>query len=162
MLDKKGLEAETKELQGFYDSVRERAKGIDNAAGKQKIMLELYDKFFATAFKKDSERLGIVYTPVEVVDFILASADVALKKEFGKGLSDKDVHILDPFTGTGTFIARLLQSDIIENKDLKRKYATNYTPTKLCYWPITLPPLTLKKYTTTAAVKIIKPLTALC
>ena len=123
LLDKKGLEAETKELQGFYDSVRERAKGIDNAAGKQKIMLELYDKFFATAFKKDSERLGIVYTPVEVVDFILASADVALKKEFGKGLSDKDVHILDPFTGTGTFIARLLQSDIIENKDLKRKYA---------------------------------------
>ena len=89
LLDKKGLEAETKELQGFYDSVRERAKGIDNAAGKQKIMLELYDKFFATAFKKDSERLGIVYTPVEVVDFILASADVALKKNLAKASAIK-------------------------------------------------------------------------
>ena len=70
-------------------TVCEKSQSIDNAAGKQKIMLELYDKFFATAFKKDSERLGIVYTPVEVVDFILASADVALKKEFGKASAIK-------------------------------------------------------------------------
>ena len=123
ILDRAGLKAETEKLSGFYESVRVRASGIDNAEGKQRIMKELYDKFFATAFKKDSQRLGIVYTPVEVVDFILASADAALRKEFGKGLANKDVHILDPFTGTGTFMARLLQSEeLIPKNQLRRKY----------------------------------------
>ena len=123
LLDQEGLQKETEPLQQFYDSVKERAGGIDNAAGKQRIMLELYEKFFSTAFKKDAQRLGIVYTPVEAVDFILASADAALSKEFGKRLSDKNIHILDPFTGTGTFIARLLQSDLLADKNLSHKYA---------------------------------------
>lgn len=70
-----------------------------------------------------AERLGIVYTPVEVVDFIIHSADVALRQEFGVGLSDEGVHILDPFTGTGTFMVRLLQSSLINAEDLARKYA---------------------------------------
>ncbi|MGI9338773.1 MAG: DEAD/DEAH box helicase [Gammaproteobacteria bacterium] len=123
LLDAAGLKAETEKLAGFYQSVRERASGIDNAEGKQRVMIELYEKFFSTAFKKDSKRLGIVYTPVQVVDFILASADAALRKEFNKGLADKNVHILDPFAGTGTFIARLLQSPhLIADADLRRKY----------------------------------------
>ena len=119
-----GLEAETGKLEKFYASVRERASGIDNAEGKQKVVLELYDKFFRTAFKKDAERLGIVYTPVEVVDFILNSTDAILKKELNCALTDRNVHVLDPFTGTGTFLTRLLQSsDLIRDKDLIRKYA---------------------------------------
>ena len=122
LFDEQGLKSETQKLDKFYDSVRERASGIDNLEGKQKIMLELYEKFFSTAFKKDSQRLGIVYTPVEAVDFILASADAVSRQEFGKGLTEKDVHILDPFTGTGTFISRLLQSDLIKDSDLERKY----------------------------------------
>ena len=122
LLDEQGLKSETQKLDKFYDSVRERASGIDNLEGKQKIMLELYEKFFSTAFKKDSQRLGIVYTPVEAVDFILASADAISRQEFGKGLTEKDIHILDPFTGTGTFISRLLQSDLIKDSDLERKY----------------------------------------
>lgn len=68
------------------------------------------------------EQLGIVYTPVEVVDFIIHSVNDVLKKEFGRSLSDKNVHILDPFTGTGTFVVRLLQSGLIDLKDLERKY----------------------------------------
>lgn len=99
-----------------------RASGIDNAAGKQKIIIELYDKFFKTAFPKMVEQLGIVYTPVEVVDFIIHSVADILEKEFGRSISDENVHILDPFTGTGTFITRLLQSGRIKPEDLKRKY----------------------------------------
>ena len=117
-----GLENETRDLEGFYESVRMRARGIDNSEGRQRVLLELYEKFFATALKKDAERLGIVYTPVEVVDFILHSANNVLQQEFGRSLSDEGVHVLDPFTGAGVFLARLLQSDLIQASDLERKY----------------------------------------
>jgi predicted helicase len=109
-------------LQRFYDSVRKRAEGIDNSEGKQRIIIELYDKFFKTAFPKMVEKLGIVYTPVEVVDFIIHSVNDILKKEFDRTISDENIHILDPFTGTGTFMVRLLQSGLIDVKDLERKY----------------------------------------
>ena len=109
-------------LQRFYESVRKRAEGIDNSEGKQRIIIELYDKFFKTAFPKMVEKLGIVYTPVEVVDFIVHSVNDVLKNEFGRSLSDENIHILDPFTGTGTFMVRLLQSGLIDLKDLERKY----------------------------------------
>ncbi len=122
LLEGESIAKETAKLEKFYASVRERAAGIDNAQGKQRIVIELYDKFFRNAFPKMAERLGIVYTPVEVVDFIIRSADVALKQEFGVGLTDEGVHVLDPFTGTGTFIVRLLQSGLIEPKDLTRKF----------------------------------------
>ena len=103
--------------------MRKRVAGMDNAAGKQRVLVELYDKFFATAFPKTVAKLGIVYTPVEIVDFILRSADEVLRAEFGQGLTDEGVHVLDPFTGTGTFLVRLLQSGLIEPHDLARKYA---------------------------------------
>jgi predicted helicase len=109
-------------LDKFYSSVTEKANSINDAEGKQKIIVELYDKFFRTAFPKVTEKLGIVYTPLEVVDFIIHSVEDILKAEFGRSMSDENVHILDPFTGTGTFITRLLQSGIIKNEDLKRKY----------------------------------------
>lgn len=124
-----GLAKEPASLQKFYESVRQKA-GIDieglepakAAEARQRIVIELYDKFFRTAFAKMSERLGIVYTPVEVVDFILKSADHALKQEFGVGLTNQGVHVLDPFTGTGTFIVRLLQGGLINNLDVERKF----------------------------------------
>ncbi|WP_270749044.1 DEAD/DEAH box helicase [Lactococcus petauri] len=106
---KYGFQKEQKELEAFYDSVRLRAEGIDNAEAKQKIIVTLYDKFFRTGFKSTTERLGIVFTPIEVVDFIVKSVDDALKKYFNKSLGSENVHILDPFTGTGTFIVRTLQ-----------------------------------------------------
>jgi len=116
--DKAGAET----LGKFYESVKMRASGIDNAEGKQRIIIELYDKFFKTAFPKLVEKLGIVYSPVEVVDFIIHSVADILKKEFGRDISDENIHILDPFTGTGTFITRLLQSGVIKSRDLARKY----------------------------------------
>ena len=117
-----GLENEVRDLERFYESVRMRARGLDNSAARQRVLMELYEKFFATALKKEAERLGIVYTPVEVVDFILNSADHVLRKEFERGLTDEGVHVLDPFTGTGIFLVRLLQSGLIQEADLERKY----------------------------------------
>ncbi|MTI38336.1 DEAD/DEAH box helicase family protein, partial [Fulvivirga lutimaris] len=121
-LEGKSVAEESETLQKFYESVRKRAEGIDNAEGKQRIIIELYDKFFKTAFPKMVEQLGIVYTPVEVVDFIIHSVNDVLKKEFGRSISDENIHVLDPFTGTGTFITRLIQSGLIDKKDLARKY----------------------------------------
>ena len=117
-----GLENETRDLERFYESVRLRARGLDNSEARQRVLMELYQKFFAIAMKKDVERLGIVYTPVEVVDFILASTALVLRDEFGRALSDEGVHVLDPFTGTGIFLVRLLQSELIRDADLARKY----------------------------------------
>ena len=120
LLNEKIDAADHKSLEAFYNSVRRRAEGIDNAESKQKIVVELYDKFFTTAFPKVKEQLGIVYTPVEVVDFIIHSVEHVLNEQFGRSLNDRGVKIIDPFTGTGTFITRLLQSGII--KDLEYKY----------------------------------------
>ena len=117
-----GLENETRDLERFYESVRMRAQGLDNSDARQHVLMELYEKFFATALKKDADRLGIVYTPVEVVDFIVNSADHVVRQEFGRGLSDEGVHVLDPFTGTGIFLVRLLQSALVLDSDLARKY----------------------------------------
>lgn len=122
VLQEQNLDKEADTLQAFYDSVKLRAAGIDNAAGKQKIVVELYDKFFRNAFPKMTERLGIVYTPVEVVDFIIHSVNHILQTEFGQTLGSKGVHIIDPFTGTGTFITRLMQSGLITPEQLPHKY----------------------------------------
>ena len=125
LLDALNTEADRKTLARFYEDVRTRVGDIQSADGKLEIIRTLYDTFFAAAFKTTVEKLGIVFTPIEVVDFILRSADGALRKHFNQRLSDRGVHILDPFTGTGTFIARLLQKDLalIRDDDLYRKYA---------------------------------------
>ena len=123
LLEEQSMVGDREILAKFYDSVKERVEGIDNAEGKQKIIVELYDKFFKTAFPKVVEKLGIVYTPIEVVDFINNSVAHVLKKEFNRNLSDENVHILDPFTGTGTFIVRLIQTGLISQDSLARKYA---------------------------------------
>ena len=117
-----GLENETRDLRGFYDSVRSRARGVNSSEGRQKVLSDLYEQFFKKALKKEADRLGIAYTPIPLVDFILHSVNDVLQKEFGRSISDEDVHVLDPFTGTGTFIVQLLQSGLIHPDDLERKY----------------------------------------
>lgn len=122
ILEKHQISKEADTLQKFYDSVKLRAQGIDSAAGKQRIILELYDKFFRNAFPRLTERLGIVYTPVEAVDFIIHSVNDLLQSEFGQTLGSDKVQILDPFTGTGTFITRLMQSGLLTKEELIQKY----------------------------------------
>ncbi|MFW2588136.1 DEAD/DEAH box helicase [Sagittula sp. SSi028] len=121
-LDQHNLSKESESLQKFYASVQRRAADVVTANGRQELILKLYDSFFKGAFPVLTQRLGIVYTPVEVVDFILHSVNDVLKAQFGQTLGSQGVHILDPFTGTGTFITRLLQSGLIAPEELERKY----------------------------------------
>ncbi|WP_273783914.1 type ISP restriction/modification enzyme, partial [Bartonella sp. AU15XJBT] len=121
-LDKTNIKQVSKELQEFYDSVKFRASGITSPQARQNLIIKLYEDFFTKAFKKTTDRLGIVYTPVEVVDFIIHSVDDVLRNEFGKSLGSRGVSILDPFTGTGTFITRLLQSNLIKPEDMEYKF----------------------------------------
>lgn len=128
-LEKAGFSKEQENLQPLYESIRMRAEGIERAEDKQKFIISLYNKFFKTAFESTTKRLGIVFTPIEVVDFIIKSVDDVMKKHFNKSLADENVHILDPFTGTGTFIVRILSylKDKIDTKeitlsDITRKY----------------------------------------
>ena len=121
-LQDRGLGKDTTILNSFYASIRNQIGDITSPAARQQLIKELYNRFFAVAFPKTVQRLGIVYTPIECVDFIIHSVESLMNREFGRSLSDENVHILDPFVGTGTFITRLLQSGIIKDKDLKRKY----------------------------------------
>ncbi|MDK4311740.1 DEAD/DEAH box helicase [Corynebacterium accolens] len=130
-LSKANLDTETESLEKFYESVRIRASEVTSASGKQQVIKELYERFFRKAFKKQAEALGIVYTPVEIVDFILRAADEVSRKHFGKGLSDEGVSILDPFAGTSTFMVRLLQSGLIKPEDMARKYANELFATEI-------------------------------
>ena len=112
----------SEKLNKFYESVKKKVDSIQTVEERQMIIKELYSKFFKLAFKSASEKLGIVYTPVEAVDFIIKAVEYGLNKHFNKSISDKDIHIIDPFTGTGTFITRLLQSGLIKDEDLEYKY----------------------------------------
>ena len=122
VLESEGMEMDTAVLDKFYTSVKNNVSNIDNLEGKQTIIKNLYEKFFKGAFPKTVEKLGIVYTPIECVDFIIHSVEDILQEEFGTSLTNENVHILDPFTGTGTFITRLLQSGLIRKEDMLRKY----------------------------------------
>ncbi|MYE26634.1 MAG: DEAD/DEAH box helicase [Chloroflexi bacterium] len=123
-LAQRGLEKETESLEDFYRDVRISAEGFDSAAEKQHLVAQLYERFFKGALPDDVfKSLGIAYTPVEVVDYIVRSVEDLLNSEFDASLGDQGVHIIDPFVGTGTFITRLLQSGIIKAEDLQRKYA---------------------------------------
>ncbi|WP_375627027.1 helicase-related protein, partial [Bartonella sp. MU37NMGALS] len=121
-LDKMNIKDEAKDLEKFYQSVKDDTEGIIETRAKQNLIIKLYEDFFTKAFKKTTDKLGIVYTPIEIVDFILHSVNDVLEQEFGQSLSSRGVSILDPFTGTGTFITRLLQSNLIKPEDMEYKF----------------------------------------
>ncbi len=119
-----GLEGETKDLKNLYESVKTEATHAKSQKSQQELIKNLYNTFFKVAFKKQSEKLGIVYTPIEVVDFILRATNGILKKHFNTDFNDKNITIFDPFTGTGSFIARLLSKEnaLISDEALKEKF----------------------------------------
>ncbi|GAA9870529.1 hypothetical protein VN0646_12960 [Helicobacter pylori] len=122
-----GLEGETKDLKNLYESVKTEALHAKSQKSQQELIKNLYNTFFKEAFRKQSEKLGIVYTPIEVVDFILRATNGILKKHFNMDFNDKNITIFDPFTGTGSFIARLLskENDLISDEALKEKFDKN-------------------------------------
>ena len=121
-LDEDGMSKDREIFARLYENVRENCRDMGDAANRQRIVNHLYENFFRIAFKKTAEKLGIVYSPVEVADFILRSVDAVLKAKFNRTLADKDIHIIEPFVGTGTFIVRLIQLGLIPRRDLIRKY----------------------------------------
>ncbi len=122
-----GLEGETKDLKNLYESVKTEAAHAKSQKSQQELIKNLYNTFFKEAFRKQSEKLGIVYTPIEVVDFILRATNGILKKHFNTDFNDSNITIFDPFTGTGSFIARLLSKEnaLISNEALKEKFQKN-------------------------------------
>ncbi|GAA8303836.1 DEAD/DEAH box helicase family protein [Helicobacter pylori] len=122
-----GLEGETKDLKNLYESVKTEAMHAKSHKSQQELIKNLYNTFFKVAFRKQSEKLGIVYTPIEVVDFILRATNGILKKHFNTDFNDKNITIFDPFTGTGSFIARLLSKEngLISDEALKEKFQKN-------------------------------------
>lgn len=121
--DNAAFAREREPLEAFYTRVTERIRGLTTVSAKQQMLVTLYDKFFSKAFPMLADQMGIVFTPVEVVDYILRSADDVLNLHFGKRLSDEGVNILEPFVGTGTFVTRLMQIGLIKPEDLTRKYS---------------------------------------
>ncbi|RVZ45054.1 DEAD/DEAH box helicase [Helicobacter pylori] len=122
-----GLQGETKDLKNLYESVKTEAARAKSQKSQQELIKNLYNTFFKEAFRKQSEKLGIVYTPIEVVDFILRATNGILKKHFNTDFNDQNITIFDPFTGTGSFIARLLskENDLISDEALKEKFQKN-------------------------------------
>lgn len=139
-LNEHNLAKEAESLAQFYASVKRGAEGIDSATAKQKIIVELYDKFFQNTFPKVRDKLGIVYMPVKVVDFIIHSVTEVLRSEYGQTLGSPGVHILDPFTGTGTFITACCNPVSLRRRNWNTNTGMKFTPTKSSFWPTTLPP----------------------
>lgn len=116
--------SERKNLMGniehYYDTINAAAAGITDHHEKQKFLKVLYENFYKVYNPKAADRLGVVYTPNEIVEFMIESTDYLLYKHFGKTLADRNVEILDPATGTGTFITSII--DHISKQDLVYKY----------------------------------------
>ena len=125
MLDAQHIGKESASLKMFYASVRRRASEVKTAEGKQNLIRKLYESFFRKSFRTLADKLGIVYTPIEAVDYILHSTDAVMREEFGFGLGKRGVKILDPFTGTGTFLVQAINSDLINQEDLPYKYCND-------------------------------------
>ena len=121
--DNAAFEREREPLDLFYVRVTDRIRRLPTVHAKQELLRTLYDKFFTKAFPLLADKMGIVFTPIEVVDYILRSADDLSRSRFGKGLSDEGVNVIDPFVGTGTFLTRLLQTGLVRPADLSRKYS---------------------------------------
>ena len=116
-----GLQEELRSLGDFYEDIEREISGIVTREARQNFIKKIYGNFLESADKKGAEKHGIVYTPVEVIDFIIQSVNILLQDNFGLSLNDRAVKIIDPFAGTGTFLTRLLESGLITN-NIYEKY----------------------------------------
>ncbi len=118
-----GIKRDTlKALEPYYAAIRANAAQITSHAEKQTFLKLIYENFYKVYNPKAADRLGVVYTPNEIVKFMIEGADWLCYKHFGKSLIDKDVEILDPATGTGTFICELLEHFRGQPQKLAHKY----------------------------------------
>lgn len=111
-----------KGLAAYYSAIRKAAAEIDTHHEKQAFLKAIYENFYKVYNPKAADRLGVVYTPNEIVRFMIESADWLCEQHFKRSLVDKDVHLLDPATGTGTFICELIEHFRGQPARLKQKY----------------------------------------
>ena len=122
------FEEELAPLTRAYQQMSNAFEGAVTSADRVDILREVYNGFFHAAMKDTVKRVGIVYTPVQIVDFMVRSAAAICQKEFGRSIGSENLHVLDPFAGTGTFLARLIEMKdedgnyLISPEDLDRKY----------------------------------------
>lgn len=109
-------------VRNYYEMIKAHATGIVSHTEKQTFLKSIYENFYKAYNPKGADRLGIVYTPSEIVKFMIESTDYLLEKHFGKTLADKNVEILDPATGTGTYICDLLEYIPAQYLDYKYKH----------------------------------------
>jgi hypothetical protein len=109
-----------RELDPFYKAIEQAASTVEDYSQKQQFLNTIYERFFQSFNRKQADTHGIVYNPQPIVDFMVRSVEEILKTEFSRSLSDKDVHILDPFVGTGNFITRVMRE--IKTSHLPQKY----------------------------------------
>ena len=134
------LDSETHKLDSFYDSVVKHAESINRPEDRQDLIKHLYEDFIGIAFPEEKKKFGVVYTPTEIVDFILRSVDWSLREELGieDGIAAENVEVLDPFAGTGTFLVRLIQNpDLIPDDKLEHKFCNNLHSNEIMalpYW----------------------------
>ena len=120
-------------IKHYYDTINAAAAGIADHHEKQKFLKVVYENFYKAYNPKAADRLGIVYTPNEIVQFMIKSTDYLLHKHFGKTLADKNVEILDPATGTGTFICDII--DYLPKNKLEYKYKNELHANELAILP---------------------------
>jgi len=121
------------QIDSYYKAIKAEAARIENHHDKQQFLKVVYENFYKAYNPKGADRLGVVYTPNEIVHFMVESTDYLLEKHFGKNLSDKNVEILDPATGTGTFITEIIEH--IPPKYLKHKYLNEIHCNELAILP---------------------------
>lgn len=120
-------------IQHYYQTINAAAAGIADHHEKQKFLKVVYENFYKAYNPKAADRLGIVYTPNEIVQFMIKSTDYLLHKHFGKTLADKNVEILDPATGTGTFICDII--DFLPKNKVEYKYKNELHANELAILP---------------------------
>ena len=142
----------TKRLEDAYRRIGDTfVRSAQTTTERLDVLRQVYDGFLKAAVPDAVARLGIVYTPIQIVDFMLRSVDAVCRQEFNRGLTDENVTVLDPFTGTGTFLARLLTIDdaegnpLIADGDVARKYHSELAASEIVMLPYYLAALQIEE-----------------
>jgi predicted helicase len=122
-------------LEPYYAAIRSTAALISSHSEKQGFLKALYENFYKVYNPKAADKLGVVYTPNEIVRFMIESTDWLCERHFGKSLIDRDVNILDPATGTGTFIVELMEHFRGRPEKLAYKYLTELYANEVAILP---------------------------
>ena len=133
LLGRGGRQKLLKPIKYYYSAIQTVFQQIDTLQEKQRFLIKLYEEFYKAYNPKGADKLGIVYTPLEIVDFMINSVDILLYKYFRKTLASEKVAILDPATGTGTFMTEII--NFLPNQDLKRKYQNELFANEIAILP---------------------------